>query len=138
MVAITDSTVRNTVYESVYDLVNTNKSSWVSDTALYGGYPDNEDISFPNIIIMPIDVDEDSYTVDTDRNVSTKMIMVNIEVYSKKNKDLDKISDGLTAMFRANQITGLFLVSVAENTQVVMPNDLKLKSKVLTFTFKRR
>ena len=113
-------------------------SSWASGTALYGGYPDTASIVYPNIVLMPIEVGEDNYTIDTTRGVSNKTIVVSVELYSKKNQDLDKISDGLTSMFRSNQITGLFLVSVAENNQFISPNDLKLKSKILTFTFMRR
>lgn len=135
-----DATLRNDVYELVYDLINSNKGSYgASKTpALYGGYPDVKNISYPNIIVQPIDVSEDGYTVDTDRNVSNKGIVVTVELYSKKNKDLDIISDGVTNTFRTNQISGMFLTGVSENMQFVSPNDLKLKSKILNFTFVRR
>ncbi len=138
MVTINDATVRNNIFETVYDLINTNMSSWVSTVSLYGGYPDEKDISFPSIIIMPIDVDEDSYTIDTTRGSSAKVIAVNIDIFSKSNKDLDILADGLTHMFRTNQMSGLFLENVSENMQFLSPNDIKLKQKVLTFTFKRR
>ena len=140
MVTITDSSLRNTVYQNVYNLINSNKGSFgaSSTPTLYGGYPDVKSISYPNIVLMPIDVNEDSYTIDTDRSTSNKMITVTIEVYSKKNQDLDIIADGITHMFRQNQIAGMFLTGVAENMQFVSPNELKLKSKVLNFTFMRR
>jgi len=135
-----DVTLRNDVYEQVYDLINSNKASYGASKspALYGGYPDIKSISYPNIIVMPVDVGESKYTIDTDRSVSTKTIVVSIEVFSRKNKDLDIISDGLTHTFRVNQVSGMFLIDVTENTQFISPNDLKLKSKVLTFTFMRR
>lgn len=132
-----DATLRNDIYELVYDEINSNKT-WVSGTALYGGYPDVKNITYPCIILMPIDINEDSYTVDSTRNVSNKNIVVTIELYSKKNKDLDIISDGLTHLLRGKQFSGMFLTSIAENMQFISPNDLKIKSKILNFTYVRR
>ena len=139
MVSISDSTIRNNVYETIYDQLNTDKSTYgaSSTPALYGGHPDWESASFPNIILNPIEVDEADYTVDTTRSVSNKTVVVIIEVYTTKNKDLDIIADGVSASMKT-QFTGLFLVNAAEDNGVVFPNDEKIKMKTMTFTFMRR
>lgn len=138
MVTISNSTLRNNVYETIYDLVSGAKSGF-GDPALYGGYPDVSSISFPNVVINPISVSEDTFTVESSRSGSSnKNVLVIIEIYSEKNKDLDIISDGLTDLFRTSNINGLSLVSVGEDFAVVFPNDSKVKQKTLTFTFLRR
>lgn len=137
MVTISDSTIRNNVYETIYDLINSSKSSYGSP-ALYGGYPDVKTISFPNIIIYPIRVDESEYTIGSSRTSTTKDVVVQIEIYSEKNKDLDIISDGLTSTIRGNTFSGLMLNSVTEDVGAVFPNESKVKLKTLMFNFKRR
>ena len=137
MVTIADSTLRNNIYESVYDLISNGKSSFGSP-AIYGGYPDNKTIAFPNVVIFPIKVDESEYTVDNTRNSTTKNIIVQIDIYSEKNKDLDIISDGITYLLRSNSITGIMLMNVTEDFGIVFPEKSKLKQKSLFFNFVRR
>lgn len=143
MVTITDSHVRATIYETIYDLINTDKSGYLTGSTganpkLSGGYPDDKSVSFPLITVMPIDVGEADFTVDTSRSVSSKTIVVPIIIYSEKNKELDYMSDGITNTIRSNSFTGAYLVDVAEDTNYEFPLDQKLKSKTLTFTFMRR
>jgi len=139
MVTINDSTVRSNIYETVYDRINTDKSGYnaSSTPALYGGHPDWESASFPNIIINPIEIDESAYTIDTTRSVSNKTIVIIIEIFTKKNKDLDFIADGVSASMKTN-IPGIYIVSTGEDNGVVFPNESKIKMKTMTFTFMRR
>lgn len=140
MVTILDSAIRSTIYETIYDLINTDKATYGASAipTLYGGYPDVASITYPNIIILPVSVDEGEFTVDTTRNSTTKTINVTVEVYAKKNKDLDFLADGVSATIRDNTFSGAFLTAVNEGTNFLFPNDQKVKSKNLTFTFVRR
>ncbi|RLG33404.1 hypothetical protein DRN98_03980 [Methanosarcinales archaeon] len=139
MVTINDSSIRSNIYESVYDLINNDKSGYgsSSEPSLYGGHPDWDSCSFPNIIINPIEVDESDYTIDTNRSVSNKTVVVVIEIFTKKNKDLDIIADGVGGSLKTN-IPGLFIVNTSEDNGVVFPNEMKIKMKTMTFTFMRR
>lgn len=140
MVTITDSRIRHTVFETIYDAINADKSTYngSSTPSLYGGHPDWNSISFPCIIVNPVNVDEDEYTVDTVRGSTTKGIVVVVEVFGKSNKDIDNLSDGISNTMRSVIEQGLFLVGVSEDDGVLIPNDGKLKQKSLTFSFKRR
>jgi len=140
MVTISDTRIRNTVFETVYDLINGAKSGYntVSTPTLYGGHPDLDSVSFPAIIINPITVSEADYTVDSTRNVTTKNIVVVVEVYSKGNKDVDNLADGVTYTLRNSTFSGAFLTGVQDDDGVLFPNDGKVKQKTLTFTFMRR
>jgi hypothetical protein len=140
MVTITDSGIRNTVYESIYDALNATLSSMgaSSTPTLFGGYPDKQDLDFPIIILKPINISEDSFTIDTSRTTSTKAITANIEVYAVKNKDLDIISDYIFNLFRSTNITGIFITGMDDNDMITIPNNNKVKGKTLTLSFLRR
>ncbi len=135
MVTITDSSIRNTIYETVHDLLSANVASSIT---IYGGYPDISTISYPNIIIMPINVSEDSFTIDTSRSESSKTILVNIMIFSKANKSLDIIADLVSYTLRSNTFNGAYLTSVSEDDIFISPNDQKIKGKSLSFTYVRR
>lgn len=135
MVTITDSSIRNTIYETIHDLLSANIASSIT---IYGGYPDISSISYPNIIIMPINVSEDSFTIDTSRMDSSKTILVNIMIFSKANKTLDIIADTVSYTLRSNTFSGAYLTSVSEDDIFITPNDQKVKGKSLSFTYVRR
>lgn len=139
MVTITDARIRHTIFETIYDLIEADKTTYnaSSTPTLYGGYPDLNSVSFPFIVVNPVNVEESEYTVDTTRYSTTKTIIVVVEIYAKSNKDVDNISDGITETMR--QVSeGFFLTGVNEDFGIVFPNDGKLKQKTLTFTFVRR
>lgn len=137
---ISDSTLRQNVFADIRSLINSNMSSWNTSVTptLYGYHPDINSTSFPAIILDLVNVEENTYTIDNSRSVSNKNITVAVFVYGKRNDDVEKICDGLTAMFRSNQITGLMLNNVSEDNSIVTPNDVKIKLKTLSFTFLRR
>jgi hypothetical protein len=143
MVTITDSNPRSTVFETVYDIINTDKSlygaslspSWVP--TIYGGMPELDTITYPAIIILPVTINENELTVDTTRTSSTKTITVNAVLFAKKNKDLDYLSDGVTNSIRINT-SGIYLTEISESSNVIYPNEQKIRSKTINFTFMRR
>lgn len=138
MVTINDNTIRHNIYETIYDLINANKSSWSSssEASLIGGYPDFNSTNFPTIVLLPINVDETERVVGD--NSSTKFVTVIIQIFSKGNSDLDILSDGITDMLRSNNIVGLSLGDVNEDYSFANPNESKIKVKTLTVNFKRR
>ncbi|HEY9702084.1 MAG TPA: hypothetical protein V6C58_06545 [Allocoleopsis sp.] len=139
MVTINDSTVRANVFETVYDLINSslNSISASSTPTLYAGYPDNNNIDFPIIIIKPVDVSKDTYTIDTTHTSNNKRISVFIEIYATKNKDLDIIADYITNLLDT-PINGIFLSEVSDDFMFNTANNSKVKGKTLTLLFNRR
>lgn len=143
MVTITDTRLRSTIYQTVYALINAAKATYNTTVTptVYGGHPDLDSVTFPNIVINPIAVSEDDYTVDETRNVSTKSIVVVIEAYTKglnSSKDIDNLADGITYTLRNNTFPGAFLTGVEEDDGVIFPNDNKVRQKTLAFTYMRR
>jgi len=139
MVTIIDSTIRQTVYETIYDTINVATSTFGASSApsVYGGYPDERSVSFPCIIIQPVNVSDNEFTIDTTRTSSTKDIVVITEIYATKNKDLDIIADGIVNTLKS-PISGIFLTNTEDAYGIMLPNDNKIKQKTLTFTFMRR
>lgn len=137
---ISDSTIRQNIFADIRSLINSNMSSWGASVtpALLGFHPDSNTVSMPTIVLDLVNVNEDNYTIDTSRSVSNKTITVVIFVYTKRNDDAEKICDGLTAMFRANNVPGIFCTNVSEDHSVITPNENKVKLKTLSFTFMRR
>lgn len=138
MVTISDSTLRQNIYESCYDLLVSTIAS--STATIYGGFPDfNNDKNsktFPFIILNPVSVSTNTF--DIGRSSSNKNITVVVELYTKKNKDLDILSDSITYAFHNTTLAGLQLQEISEDYGVVFPNDDKVKQKTITITFLRR
>lgn len=139
MVTITDSGIRHTVYQNVYDVINNTKSSYnaSSTPTLYGGMPDLTEITFPAIVIMPIEVSEDSPLFDTVYNTE-KTILVTIMCFATNNKDTDYLSDGVSNALRSSMFSGIHLTNVSDDNSFITPNDDKIKVKTLGFTYMRR
>lgn len=139
MVTISDSSLRANVFETVYDLVNSNKSSWTTVGSktinLYAKLPDDNPV-FPCIIVHPVVVDKDTYSMD--RTTMNKNVLVVLEIYSIHNKDIDTIADGLTSIFDTNKIKGITLISMSEDIGDLIPNNSKLKQKTITINYLRR
>jgi hypothetical protein len=108
-----------------------------STPVLYGGYPDIKTVNFPCIIVQPIAVSEDEFTVDSTRTATSKEIIVVIEVYAEKNKDLDIITDYIVNTFKT-PIIGLFLTNTEDAYGIALPGNNKVKLKTLSLTFVRR
>ena len=135
---VSDSSLRTSIWDLVYTLINDNKGDLgaSSTPSVYGKLPDREP-SFPAIIIRPISVGKDNYSIGTGRTYD-KLIPVVLQIYSKKNQDIDVISDALDVLFEENPITGIFCVGWEEDDGEVIPSSSKIKLKTITITFKRR
>lgn len=133
---------RTDLFTAVYNLINTNMSSYGASTSvitLYGGYPDTENPTFPAIIIEPIQINEQgsSKTTDTQRAVSSKIIPVIIHIFAKRNRDLDIIADGINTSLQT-AITGFLLNDTNDSNSFIIANEQKVKGKTLTCTYLSR
>jgi len=138
MVTILDSSLRQNVWESVYDLATTSIAT--SDAIVTAAYIDSQP-QLNQVVINPIDKSENAFTVDTTRNVTTKTIVVNIDIYTKgkdSSKNIDILSDKVENIFKTNQIDGITLISFSSNFGFIYPNDNKVKLNTITLTFMRR
>ena len=138
MVTITDALLRNNIFETVYDKINTGKSSYGASSipSLYGALPD-VDPSFPAIVIENTKVDEDEFTVDTTRTSASKSITVIIHIFAKKGKDVEIIADGISANLRS-PFSGATLISISDSDGAMFPNEQKIKMKTLSVGYMRR
>ena len=137
--SISDSSIRHDVWNSVYTLINTNKNSLITGkiVTVVGGYPDNEN-SFPLVVINPIIINENNYTVDMTRGTCDKEVIVTLELFTTSNIDLDYLGDSVTNLFRANQISGIVLINVSDSNGIFFSNENKIKQKTISLVFKRR
>lgn len=133
MVEITSSSLRANVYETVYDTLNS--ANLLSSTAtVTAAYIDN-DSAFPQVVIYPITVSKEGFTYD--RGFGRESINVIIEVYTKKAKDLDQLSDEITVAMQALKMNSLQLVNVNEDIALNTDNSNKIRLKTLTYNYFR-
>ena len=140
-----DSTLRPDVYTLIYGIINSNLNSYSTigsiTPTLYGGFPDVKNIVYPCIIIEPIEIQEQNFTLDEERLVSSKDINVIIHIFSKANKDLDSISSGISNTIRTTSLKGsgmFYNGSTSDGNSFIQANEQKVKGKTLNFNFIRR
>ncbi len=136
MVTITDASLRNTTYETIYDTLFGNIGSYTSSSqpsikASYTG----EEKNLPEIVLYPIDVSEEDFNFGQANG--SKEIRVMIEVYTKKMKDLENLAENISVLMTA-VVAGLQLRGTDESTAFTTPNLNKLHQKVLTYTYVRK
>lgn len=137
MVTINDSTLRANVFETIYDLVSAvswglDSSATVTVTAAFV----DDDRALPQVVINPVDVDTMDYVFD--RSLIDREIRVAIEVYAKKAKDLDQMSDKILNTLETASTPGIRLVDTSENVAMSSPAGLKIRSKSIGLTYIRR
>lgn len=130
------------LYTYVYNAVNTNMSSYGASTSnitLYGGFPDIETITFPNIIIEPIQSNDEGNTKTIgDRAVGSKVMAVIIHIFAKRNRDLDIIADGINGTLDTLSTPGYLFNDTSDQNSFLTANDQKVKGKTLTITYLKR
>ncbi len=140
--AISDSSLRNTIYTDIKALLvaaslkyynNTNTS--VSGVTITGSYIDKEE-SLPQVIINNAQIGKDEPSFN--RSNMTNNIVVNIDVYTKKTKNIDYITDQIDNITGLKTIQGLMLIDWSEIPAFSTPNDNKVHLKTIALTFKRR
>ena len=136
MVTISDSTIRANIYETIYDVLNgvtyTNASDTVTVTAAYTG----KDEQLPQVVVHPVDVGYSKFSFN--RTNSDKQINVLVEVYTKKAKDKDVITDYIMDAIIGESFSGFFLVGVDESNALDPAGMNKIHLKSIAMTFMRR
>lgn len=139
MVAINNSSLRQNVYETVYDLLKAEQGSYgaSSSVTVTAAYIDKEE-AFPQVIVNPVMVAKSDYTFSRTSDNSLKDITVVIDVYTKKSKDLDIITDYVDNILSTASINGLMLFDADESMAISTIEGNKIRSKSLTYTYRRR
>jgi hypothetical protein len=141
LVTITDATVRQDVYETVYDLLATEVATSTSPIYQYtlsAAFIDKSmDTPFPQIIVNPVDVESTERTLGHSGRF-TQDIRVLIDVWTRKNKDKDIASDRIYALLTATSWSGILLTGITESNAFEEPGSNKAHLKSLALSFLRK
>jgi len=136
---ISNSSLRQNVFEEIYDLLKAKADAEDFGTAtqpnVVASYIDDIN-AFPQVVIGSANVDEDEYTFD--RSNSLKNIVIIIDIYTKKNKNRDILSDNVNTFMKETKIAGITLFNVGEGTAINLDKESKIRNKTITYTFIRR
>lgn len=136
MVTISDSTLRQNVYECIYDLLAAeiaSTSSPIHSSTLVAAYINGTAAPYPQIVLNPVDVDRKEYSFD--RTTSTKTIRLLIDVFTIKNKDKDIICDRIQSLLDNASIQGVMLSGITESNAFEGPGDNKIHLKSVAITY---
>ena len=133
MVNIVESTIRANIYETLYDSLTASLSAGTVTAAFIDDNP-----TFPQVVINPARLSITKLTLN--RGTKEYMAEVEIEVYAKKNKEIDQISDEIHADLSTNEATlkgfGLYLNDLEDSSEdTFFWNDQKIHSKLIFATF---
>lgn len=134
MVTINNATVRQNVYETIYDIINGISFS-VSSVSVMAAYTDSSTVSLPVVVVNPVDIDYTPSTLGLSR-YNSQTIQVVVDIYTRKNKDKDIIADEIDAALRAASFTGIEYISSNDSNAFESPGQMvkfRLKSMVLNF-----
>jgi len=134
MVTITSSTLRANVYESVYDTL-TNAHLLSSTVTVTAAYIDSATAPFPQVVVNPIDIEKEF--ISFDKTITQNNINIVIDIWTKKNKEKDQISDEIDALLTPLKISGIHLVGWSESNALETPNDNKIHLKSIVLSYMR-
>ena len=134
MVTITNSSVRSNIFETVYDVL-TNANLLNGDVTVTAAYIDSAD-AFPQVVIHPVNVSKENWSFD--RSGVRNNCEVLIDVWTKKNKNIDLISDEIDSLTSLKTVQGLMLVDWDESNAVDPYNQNKIHLKTITLGYARR
>lgn len=139
MVTISNSTVRQNIWETIYD----DLSNELSDKTVTASFID----TFKNgkfkdqIVIYPITINEEQLVLN--RSLKNQPIIIRIDIFSKKNKDIDLISDRIHSFFDSNETSyedshGLYdMATFDTSVDTIFIGDQKVHIKTITINFTR-
>ncbi len=133
MVTLTSSTIRQNLWETIYDTVKA--ANLLSSTVTVVSAYVDEDPSFPMIVINPVDKGRDNPSFN--RANWTDNLMVEIEIYTKKAKQLDQLCDALDSLISPLSVTGVMLSGWVESKGYPTSNDNQLHLKSITLSYMR-
>lgn len=140
--AITDSTLRSSIFETIYDLINgasleyyNSAGSSVTGVTVTAAYIDDEQ-SLPQVVINPANIAKDDPAFK--RTKFTNNVQIMIDIYTKKNKNIDYITDQIDNLSGLKNIQGLQFNSSEESRAYPVENENKIHLKSITLNYKRR
>ena len=133
---IADTTLRQNVWTTIRGLLVAGSYTTSVSPTISGNLIEDEP-TFPQIVIDPILVDKDSFTIGTDRRTSSKDIDVTISIYAKVHKDLEILDDEIDYIMTGS-IPGITLYAQNAASTSGTFNGHTLKVKTLTYSFTRR
>jgi len=139
MVAISNASIRQNVFETIYDLLKAKATSTLYGTSFQptvtSSYIDDVH-TFPQIVVTEPNVERENYVFD--RSNSSRPILVVIEIYCLKTKDRSILADNVDTFIHETKITGLMIVDYSETNDVQVDNASKIRSKTVSINFVRR
>ena len=139
MVTISSSSIRQNVFETIYDLLKAKATSEDYGTSVQptvtASYIDDVH-TFPQIVVKEPDVERENYVFD--RSSSDKPILLAVEIYCLKTKDRSILADNIDTFMHATKITGLMINDYSETNDVQIDNASKIRSKTISINFLRR
>jgi len=139
MVTITKASQRQNLFESVYDELKAYATAGSYGTSsqptVTAAYIDSED-SLPQIVINRVNNKKEDPVFD--RSNTTNNLVIPINVYAKKNKNIDILSDNIEAYLYTKKFTGVTMSDWSEEDDIYITNDNKIRSKTITVVYKNR
>ena len=139
MVMITKNNLRQSVFETVYDLLKAKATSedygTSSQPTITASYIDDEQV-FPQIVIHSPTIDQDEYTLS--QSLPDQEIRILIDVFTQSNKNKDILADNINQFLDETIITGISLLGFNENDAINLDFEDKIRIKSLTYTYKRK
>lgn len=136
MVTISDSSLRQNAYETLYDSIKTVCAGLLGSTVTVTAAYVTGDTALPQVVVNAPEVDYSDFSFD--RANSTKEIRVLVDVYTKKAKDKDVITDAIANTISTTNYAGMMLVGITESNAVEPIEDVKVHLKSLAITYARR
>lgn len=136
MVTISNATVRQNVFETIYDIINGISFS-VSGVSVFAAYVDSSSVSLPIVTISPVDNTYTPSTFGTSR-LNDQDIQLTVDIYTRANKDKDIIADEIDAALRANAFNDIEYVGSTDSNAFESPGQqAKFRLKTMVLNFKR-
>ena len=121
------------MYETIYDTLSA--ANLLSSTATVVAAYNDEINSYPLVVVNPVDKGRDNPTYD--RTYWTNGLTVNIDIFAKKNKEVDQLADEIDTLISPLKILGVQLSGLTESRGYPTTNDNKLHLKTMIFTYMR-
>lgn len=134
MATVSKATMRDNIYEVLYDLFTVQLSVGTVDRAFHDDAP-----TFPQVVINPSNIKIEKLTFRKDNK--EYIAKVEVELYTKKNREIDQIADEITKDlddYESTLITAnLYLEDIDDsNSDTFLINDEKVHTKGIMLTFK--
>ena len=132
MVTITTATARATIFETLYDSLTASLSAGTVTAAFIDDNP-----TFPQVVINPANLAVKKLSLN--RDAKRYDVEIEIDIFTKKNKEIDQIADEIHDDLNTNESTlkgfGLFINDIEDSTSdTFFWNDQKIHTKTIVIT----